>query len=59
MYLQGMNKSVLANGADGGTANANDTAFAMYILFFFAQPQPTSCFSALEIDVLDIQSGCH
>ena len=28
-------------------------------LYFFAQPQLTSCFSGLEMNGLDIQSGCH
>ena len=50
---QGMYKSVLAamatTGEDGGTANANNTALAMYSLYFFEQPQLTSCFIALEM----------
>ena len=38
---------------------ANHTTLAMYSLYLFAQPQLTSCFSALEVTGLDIQSGCH
>ena len=56
-----MTQSVLVamatTDADGGTANASRTALS-YSLYLFAQPQPTSCFRALKMTGLDIQSGC-
>ena len=51
--------AMATTSADGGTANANPTALAVYILYFFAQLQLTCCFSAFKITGLDIQSGCH
>ena len=62
MYVLGMNKSVLvimaATDAEGGIVNTGQTALAR-LFVLLCEPQLTSCFSALEMTAMDIQSGRH